>query len=743
MGGHTRRRCDFLRVRGRRGRAFTRPLCGPHRRADNVQAAQRRADRDEGEHPIQNRPQVDSDRQTTGARWSARVGVALSSLKLRITLGTVGALVLGIGLTTATLLQRAERDTLTAQNQRELNETVRAAGVLSRRVVELQRALEVVAAQLDKATLVDDSKLAAFMQAKPVLRELFSTVSAASADGQTRIFSDGTGMHRPPLNVADRDYFRRTLGEQRPIVSEPLQSRITGQPIVIFTYPLKDSSGVYGVLAGSLRLANRDLLSDLVDSQAGESDVLFLVTDAEGRILAHPNGDRLLQGLATEPRLSGAFRHWVADGSAVEPSGLRLTQPGEVVSAAGVAGPEWMIWRATPEVDLLAPLRSARKQALAWAAGLIGLTSLLMLALLWWLLHPLTQLERRAQNLFNANDDPHAGWPTGAGEIGRLARVLRHVGAERTQLEGFNAAVLGKLSSVMAAAPVGIAFTRAQRFELVSAEFCRLFGRQEHALLGQSMQMIFDSNADYQALGPQLQLVFQTGGAYVGEWQMLRADGSLFWARLRGRPVAGSDADTGVIWTLNDIDHQIAERAQLEWSATHDVLTGLANRKGFDQRLRHVFDALPRSTPAAVVMIDLDHFKPINDTAGHAAGDAMLKAVAAAITSHVRAGDLVVRLGGDEFALLLERCPQDVAMRVAENVRSAITAITLPWENRILRVGASAGVASLAEHTPDMDAWVAEADAACYRVKAEGRGAVRAAVPTLLRVVDGTAVADS
>ncbi len=142
-------------------------------------------------------------------------------------------------------------------------------------------------------------------------------------------------------------------------------------------------------------------------------------------------------------------------------------------------------------------------------------------------------------------------------------------------------------------------------------------------------------------------------------------------------------------------------------------------------------------------MIDLDHFKPINDTAGHAAGDAMLKAVAAAITSHVRAGDLVVRLGGDEFALLLERCPQDVAMRVAENVRSAITAITLPWENRILRVGASAGVASLAEHTPDMDAWVAEADAACYRVKAEGRGAVRAAVPTLLRVVGGTAVADS
>jgi len=686
---------------------------------------------------------VISDRQTDVPRWLAWFGVVFSSLKLRITLGTIAALVLGIGLTTATLLQRAERDTLAAQNERELNEAVRAAGVLSRRVVELQRALAVVAAQLDKATLADDGKLATFMQAKPVLRELFSTLSAASVDGETRIFSDETGMHRPQLNVADRDYFRRTLSEGRPIVSDPLQSRISGQPIVIFTYPLKDASGVYGVLVGSLRLTNRDLLSDLVDSQEDESHILLLVTDAQGRILAHPNGDRLLQDLATEPRLAEAFRHWVADGSAVEPSGLRLAQPGEVVSAAGVAGPDWMIWRVIPEADLLAPLRSARKQALEWAAGLIGLMSTLMLGLLWWLLHPLTLLERRAQNLFNSGSDPHAGWPTGTGEIGRLARVLRHVGAERTQLEGFNAAVLGKLSSVMAAAPVGIAFTRGQRFELVSAEFCRLFGRDEQAMLGQPMQTIFDSNADYQALGPQLQLVFQAGGAYVGEWQMLRADGSLFWARLRGRPVAGSDADTGVIWTLNDIDQQIAERAQLEWSATHDVLTGLANRKGFEQRLQNVFDALPRSMPAAVVMIDLDHFKPINDAAGHAAGDAMLKAVAAAITSHVRAGDLVVRLGGDEFALLLERCPQDVAMRVAENVRSAITAITLPWGHRILRVGASAGVASLAEHTRDLDAWVAEADAACYRVKADGRGAVRAAVPTLLRVVGGRAAADN
>jgi diguanylate cyclase (GGDEF)-like protein/PAS domain S-box-containing protein len=687
---------------------------------------------------------VISDCRTAASRWIVRLGVAFSSLKVSITAGTIVALVLGIGLTTATLLQRAERDTLSAQNERELNEAVRAAGVLSRRVVDLQRALGVVAGQLDSATLADNGKLAAFTQAKPVLREMFSTVFAVAADGRTRVFSDERGIQHPQMNIADREYFRRTLSANRPVVSDPIQSRMSGEPVIVFTYPLKDSRGIYGILGGSLRLSSRDLLSDLVDAQNGDSDVLLLVTDAHGRILAHPNAARLSQELATEPRLAQAFRQWEIDGSPVEPAGLRLTQPGQVVSAAGVAGPDWLIWRATPEVDLLAPLRSARKQALQWAAGLIGVTSMVMWALLWWLLHPLTQLERRARDLFNADDAPHAGWPTGVGEIGQLARVLRHVGAERAQLEGFNTAVLGKLSSVMAAAPVGIAFTRGGRFELVSAELCRLFGRAEQALLGQQMQIIFGSNADYQALGLQLRPAFQVAGAYVGEWQMLRADGTLFWARLRGRPVGDTDADAGIIWTLNDIDQQIAERAQLEWSATHDVLTGLANRKALEQRLERVFAALPRSLPAAVVMMDLDHFKPINDTAGHAAGDAMLKAVAAAITSHVRTGDLIARLGGDEFALVLERCPQDVACRIAENVRSAIAAIALPWESGILRVGASAGVAGLTEQTRDTTAWLADADAACYRAKAEGRGAVRAAVQVPLRmIVGGRAVVES
>jgi diguanylate cyclase (GGDEF)-like protein len=204
---------------------------------------------------------------------------------------------------------------------------------------------------------------------------------------------------------------------------------------------------------------------------------------------------------------------------------------------------------------------------------------------------------------------------------------------------------------------------------------------------------------------------------------------------LRGLPVEQGRPESGTIWTLADITDQVAARAALEWSAGHDVLTGLANRKTFQLQAAKLLEHLPESLPAAVVMIDLDRFKPINDTAGHAAGDAMLKLVASAITSQVRSTDLAVRMGGDEFALLLVRCPLNVAQRIAENVRTAITAMVLTWDGQPLQVGASLGVAALSDTTESVPAWLQEADAACYVAKAAGRGVVRMAAGPTLRVV--------
>jgi hypothetical protein len=135
------------------------------------------------------------------------------------------------------------------------------------------------------------------------------------------------------------------------------------------------------------------------------------------------------------------------------------------------------------------------------------------------------------------------------------------------------------------------------------------------------------------------------------------------FAGLPGRAVDWQVSAAGTIWTVTDISAERAEREGLLWSANHDELTGLANRLALTRHLDTLLAHRQTSTPAALLMLDLDRFKPINDQHGHAAGDAMLRAVAQALTGCVRGGDLAVRLGGDEFAVLLPLCAADAARR--------------------------------------------------------------------------------
>lgn len=135
-------------------------------------------------------------------------------------------------------------------------------------------------------------------------------------------------------------------------------------------------------------------------------------------------------------------------------------------------------------------------------------------------------------------------------------------------------------------------------------------------------------------------------------------------------------------------------------------------------------------------MLDLDHFKKVNDKGGHAAGDAMLKAVAEAVAAKVRGTDSVARLGGDEFALLLPRCDQARAREIATKVLQGIREIALVHEGKTFRVGASLGVAELRPAHADVATWLAAADAACYEAKASGRNGVCDAVArSVIRLV--------
>lgn len=191
----------------------------------------------------------------------------------------------------------------------------------------------------------------------------------------------------------------------------------------------------------------------------------------------------------------------------------------------------------------------------------------------------------------------------------------------------------------------------------------------------------------------------------------------------------------GLVIVFQDFTDARALQRQLAHAAAHDALTGLANRSSFIRTMEELVDQARKdgTTVSAgggghqFMFIDLDHFKLVNDTGGHAAGDALLKRVAEAIRGVLGPEDIVARLGGDEFAVILKSGSAARAKIVARSIIDAIAGLDFTWDGRPHLIGASVGLAAIGANCGEVDEIIASADAACYAAKAAGRGCVSVA----------------
>ncbi|HEV7263845.1 MAG TPA: PleD family two-component system response regulator [Falsiroseomonas sp.] len=193
------------------------------------------------------------------------------------------------------------------------------------------------------------------------------------------------------------------------------------------------------------------------------------------------------------------------------------------------------------------------------------------------------------------------------------------------------------------------------------------------------------------------------------------------------RPVDPNELRARVRNQIRRKRYQERLRAELDRSlemAVTDPLTGLRNRR----YVRRHLDALLRNTGAAVLLIDVDRFKPVNDTYGHAAGDAVLREIADRLRAHLRASDVVARYGGEEFIVVMAGASAEEALLVAERLRSAVAAAPIRAADLALDISVSLGVAS-GEATASCDQVVGAADGALYRAKNNGRNRVEQALP--------------
>lgn len=205
-----------------------------------------------------------------------------------------------------------------------------------------------------------------------------------------------------------------------------------------------------------------------------------------------------------------------------------------------------------------------------------------------------------------------------------------------------------------------------------------------------------------------------------------RKDGSTLAVDYTASAIHHNDGKIGGYVTVFRDESELREMAHhLSHQATHDPLTNLANRRQFEHRLELLLKQNEGSHGEHVLCyLDLDHFKIVNDTCGHAAGDELLKQVVTLFRQKVRTNDLLARIGGDEFGLLLENCPVERALGITEEIRKSIQQYRFIWNGQIFHIGVSIGMVAIDKRWRNLPELLAAADAACYAAKDGGRNRV-------------------
>jgi diguanylate cyclase (GGDEF)-like protein/PAS domain S-box-containing protein len=307
---------------------------------------------------------------------------------------------------------------------------------------------------------------------------------------------------------------------------------------------------------------------------------------------------------------------------------------------------------------------------------------------------------------------------------------------------------------------LAITFTRKHRFLQCNPRFSEMFGWSSDELTHQTTDVLYPSPQAFAELSSIAKVTLASGQRLDTELLMQRRDGSTFWCRMMAKAVDPHDLGKGSIYITEDITErrhaqealvrardtlelrvqertaelasanqrlqaEIQERLQAEKKirhlADHDALTDLPNRRLLEDRLKQAMAAAKRSgKEVAVMFIDLDNFKPVNDLFGHRAGDLLLQAIAKRLRDLLRAVDTVARLGGDEFVLVLPEMQSQAT--AGETAKRILAALVQPYqiESNTLTSTPSIGVSRYPENGADVDTLINRADDAMYQAKQKG-----------------------
>lgn len=268
---------------------------------------------------------------------------------------------------------------------------------------------------------------------------------------------------------------------------------------------------------------------------------------------------------------------------------------------------------------------------------------------------------------------------------------------------------------------------RALRFTFIAGDVNSLFGYDADQILGFRLDKLSQQDDFPFPCSRDVAMALIASSSWEGELEFPANPSRESTVRIVSKRLYREDgAWTGMRGTVTNTTVASKLAYDLNYMASHDALTGLHNRRHFDQLLQQSMEDYEQTeNKFCVCLLDLDRFKLVNDSCGHAAGDRLLTSLSDIISEHVREQDVVSRYGGDEFTLLLNGCELNDAYRICESIRLAISAFRFSWGGRTYDVGVSIGVTEINPEFKNVHELMRATDACCYKAKHLGRNQVR------------------
>ncbi len=655
---------------------------------------------------------------------------AFSSLRSRLVIVVLLSAGPALALLYATALENRARSKEMAENS--ASRLVRQVALDQKQALSSARQLVEAIARLPQVFLYKKKACNTVVAQAKTIYPLIASIGAIKPNGD--VFCSALPFDAG-LNAANSPWFKKALKTRDYAVSRFYTGRLTRRPVMTLAYP---SFAVDGKLA-AIVFVSTDLswLNQILTQEQLPPGYVLTVIDPKGIVLARtPDpgfwvGDNHLDVPVISSILSrkqtGTFQSIGLDGR----ESLFASLPLQV-------GPD------KPEAFAYVGIRNDVAYAefdKIFYRNIVGLISVILIALLvatWGsdliVLRRLRELVATTRKLATGDLSIRTNITSG-GEVGQLASAFDDM-ADALEKEGEKTresrnelqASQSMLSTILNSIPVRV-FWKNKKLNYIGCN--ELFARDvkletPNQVIGKNDYDLpwADQAKKYRA--NDLDVITSGIPKLLYEVVQTDANGNERWLEVSKIPLKDLDEQViGVLGIYQDITPRKHVEKKLNHMAYHDGLTGLINRREFENRLRNILEKTHlEDQEHALLYIDLDQFKIINDTCGHFAGDELLKQLANILSGSVRHNDVLARLGGDEFGVILENCQSGRALIIAEEILNNVRNFKFVWKTKSFSVGASIGLVVLDASTPSMQELLSRADMACYAAKDLGRNRV-------------------